>query len=67
MEMKKKEWERPELIILVKSHPEENVLLHCKTGGDQVTNQAINTPSGQDCKADTGQCGACQSHKAGES
>lgn len=28
--MKKKEWEKPQLIILLKGEPEENVLAGCK-------------------------------------
>ncbi len=29
----KKSWQKPELIILVRSNPEEAVLLSCKHGG----------------------------------
>jgi hypothetical protein len=29
----KKTWEKPELVVLVRSRPEESVLAHCKTGG----------------------------------
>ena len=29
---KKKEWVRPELLVLVRSHPEETVLAACKSG-----------------------------------
>ena len=63
--MRKKEWSTPELVILVRSRPEENVLTHCKTYGTTVVNQDPYTPTGQDCKAAQGNCGACQSHKSG--
>ena len=29
----KKDWKKPELVVLVRSRPEESVLAHCKTGG----------------------------------
>ncbi len=29
----KKSWEKPELVVLVRSRPEESVLAFCKTGG----------------------------------
>jgi hypothetical protein len=28
----KRKWKRPELVVLVKGRPEENVLFHCKAG-----------------------------------
>ena len=28
----KRKWKRPELIVLIKGRPEENVLFHCKAG-----------------------------------
>ncbi|MBN2317497.1 MAG: hypothetical protein JXR49_00375 [Acidobacteria bacterium] len=31
----KKKWEKPQLIVLVRSRPEEAVLLACKGGGQQ--------------------------------
>ena len=33
MEVKKSAWEAPELIVLVRSRPEEAVLIACKQGG----------------------------------
>ena len=33
MEVKKSAWEPPELIVLVRSRPEEAVLIACKQGG----------------------------------
>jgi len=56
-------WERPQLIVLAKSTPEESVLLQCKTmnpnqqvkGPDLITNQLT-------CAAGTAQkCDNCQS------
>jgi len=38
----KKEWTEPELIVLVRSNPEEAVLLVCKTSGDYVNPAAEN-------------------------
>jgi hypothetical protein len=39
METEKKQWTKPELIVLVRSKPEEAVLVACKTaeGGGDVT------------------------------
>ena len=41
----KKQWERPELIVLTKSEPEEMVLQGCKapgfTGPDAITGSCI--------------------------
>jgi hypothetical protein len=62
-------WERPQLIILAKSTPEESVLLQCKTmnpnqplkGPDEVTNQLT-------CAAGTAQkCDNCLSRGVGGS
>ena len=36
----KNKWKKPELIVLVKSRPEENVLAFCKTGGASGTDAA---------------------------
>jgi hypothetical protein len=38
----KKEWETPELIILVRSNPEESVLVVCKRGGVEGPNTLRN-------------------------
>ena len=64
-----KQWEKPELIILVKAQPEENVLLECKfnaaplgTGGEQ------NATLGHGCQATKiASCQACQSLGGGGS
>lgn len=40
----KKTWHKPELIVIVRSHPEENVLLSCKIGS-----MNMNGPSGRMC------------------
>ena len=34
-EKQKKKWEKPQLIVLTRSRPEEAVLLACKGGGQQ--------------------------------
>jgi hypothetical protein len=51
MSQKKKRWHRPELIVLVRSNPEEMVLINCKT---------ISYPSagGGKCKASGTACTA---------
>ena len=38
----KKEWKTPELIILVRSNPEESVLVTCKRGGTEGPNTGRN-------------------------
>jgi hypothetical protein len=40
----KKHWQKPELIVIVRSNPEENVLLGCKY--EDVSSQG---PSGHKC------------------
>ena len=58
-----KKWQKPELTILVKAQPEENVLLHCKankapmgTGGEQ------SATLGHGCQATKdASCQACRS------
>lgn len=51
----KKKWQNPELIVLVRSKPEEAVLGACKSGGMQgdATNQA------DACQQGTGMCDTC--------
>lgn len=39
---KKKQWTRPQLIVLAKGNPEESVLTHCKT---MNPNQAMEGPA----------------------
>ncbi len=52
----KKEWSEPELIVLVRSKPEEAVLEACKTGtaisGNSVLATGCGNPGGSFC----GQC-----------
>lgn len=57
--MNKKQWKTPELVVLVKSQAQENVLTQCKA----VHSPGANVPSattGQPCKVRQGRCGACQ-------
>jgi len=59
MKMKRKKWKKPELVVLVRSTPAENILTSdCKfngleTGGD------VQTVDGHGCQARVGGCGAC--------
>jgi len=59
--MREKEWNRPELVIVVRSTPEENVLLECKYNGAGEGIGLSQTSLGHGCQAAQGQCGACQS------
>lgn len=55
--MKKKIWKKPELVVLLRNRPEEDVLVQCKT------ERAGNTPgtSAQMCGNNVaGNCRACQ-------
>jgi len=64
--MRKKQWDTPELVILVRSTPEENVLTQCKSvHGAPVAVQLSTT--GQNCKVAQGNCGACQAEGGGAS
>jgi hypothetical protein len=63
MEAQKKAWEKPQLIVLARGTPEENVLTHCKT---MNPNQAVQGPADliqQDTCAHgvKGNCSNCQS------
>lgn len=49
----KPHWQKPELIILVRTKPEEAVLATCKVSSEIVTG-----PSGKTCAQNTGQ--GCQ-------
>lgn len=62
MSEQNKTWETPQLIILARGMPEENVLLHCKQINPQFTT-AVPQRVGQDgCDYETtANCGACQS------
>jgi hypothetical protein len=59
MSEEKKQWERPQLVVLGRGTPEENVLQACK----QVQKEVINPIAGkQNCKAheDPPNCAECQ-------
>lgn len=45
---KKKEWVAPELLVLVRSHPEEAVLTACKLFGPNGPNN-VNSTCSTDC------------------
>jgi hypothetical protein len=51
----KKEWTTPELIVLVRSNPEEAVLTACKGTSSGMSNNADSYCMWQD-----GNCGACE-------
>jgi len=55
----KKEWETPELIVLVRSKPDEAVLASCKEGSFLSKSPAQNDVAR--CHAMILACGACQS------
>lgn len=62
MEMKKKIWERPQLVIIAKGRPEENVLLHCKAIGMTGTlGYAQETGQNACDELKEQNCGDCQS------
>jgi hypothetical protein len=64
MKVKKKVWERPQLVILAKGNPEENVLTHCKEKaytGVSVLPQAVGQQGCDEPIGIKGECGACQS------
>lgn len=61
MTTSKKAWSEPELIVLVRSKPEEAVLAACKkldVGGSAGTNSKCNLITGQ------GFCGSCVENAA---
>ncbi|MBW1792800.1 MAG: hypothetical protein JRJ14_11230 [Deltaproteobacteria bacterium] len=59
--METKKWNTPELIILVKSQPEENVLSHCKYNRAPIGEGDPQNYEGHGCQAiRTGSCAACQ-------
>ena len=60
IQKKQKSWETPQLIILAKAHPEENVLLQCKAIGALVAIQpAAVGQQGCDKGEYDGNCGTC--------
>ena len=60
MPKQQKSWETPQLIILAKAQPEENVLAHCKAIGAAVAITAEKLGQ-QGCDLDPidGNCGVC--------
>jgi hypothetical protein len=60
----KKRWEKPELIALVRSRPEENVLGHCKTQSSGAYPGTWAQHCGHTVK---GTCAACQDRGGGAS
>ena len=59
--MKKKKWKKPELIVLVRSNPEENVLKNdCKSNTAPDNTGDAQNADGHGCQAISGGCGACQ-------
>lgn len=57
----KKQWTRPQLIVLARGTPEERVLEHCKRiGAPTATVPAPVGQQGCDFAQDDGNCGACQ-------
>ena len=63
-------WERPQLIVLAKSTPEESVLASCKTQNFKVTTSGpANITQQADCAAgaDFANCSNCQSRGMGGS
>jgi hypothetical protein len=73
MTVQKKSWETPQLIILAKGTPEENVLLHCKAisypypapYSQQLGQTGCDQPEGTG--QDKGECGNCQARPGIES
>ena len=62
MENSKKKWERPQLIILARGTPEENVLYQCKTEHGAIIGPAAGIQQSTCGTGDTTtNCGACQS------
>ena len=58
--MAKAQWTRPQLIVLARGTPDENVLTHCKFIGAGEGGGA-NTSSQNGCNQDTtANCGVCQ-------
>jgi hypothetical protein len=61
MDQQKKQWTKPQLIVLSRGTPEESVLLQCKQiGGSFFATATALAQIGCD-QGDPGNCGACQS------
>lgn len=60
--MNRKTWEKPELIVLTRGKPEENVLWECKYNAAPDKWGGIQTGNGHGCQAaKDNSCQACQS------
>jgi len=55
----KKNWEKPELVVLFRGKPEEAVLTHCKHKSETPV---APFPYHDDCNNRVGCCGACSSN-----
>jgi hypothetical protein len=61
MSYKKEQWTKPQLIVLARGTPEENVLTHCKRiGNTGITNPTSTAQLGCDSGA-SNNCANCQS------
>jgi hypothetical protein len=58
--MNKKNWIKPQLIVLTRGTPEESVLVHCKRIGDKSGAPSSEAQVGCDAGANEN-CGNCQS------
>jgi len=59
--MKNKKWHKPELVILVRSNTEENILQSdCKYNSAALGIGDVQTSAGHGCQARIGGCGGCQ-------
>jgi hypothetical protein len=49
--MEKRQWQKPELIVIVRNKPEEQVLTYCKGGGtaDSTLSHDLGCHSDYDC------------------
>lgn len=57
--MRKRVWARPELVVLAKSTPGEDILTVCKSVNHAVAQLDGSDTTGQRCKVQSGVCGAC--------
>lgn len=69
MNKQTKAWETPQLIILARGMPEENVLLSCKTmnPNQAVSGEAISQQDTCAAGADTANCSNCKSRGVADS
>ena len=60
--MKERKWQRPELLILVRSYSEENILTVCRANATPLGQGGAQSGDGHGCQATrVGSCQACQS------